>query len=250
MTDRTANMANTYLLSTVRTWLTAANLGTNGKLPPERDLAAQFCVSRAEVRKALSVLEGEGQISRHVGRGTFLSRNPPEPKLGDDDIAARTSPIAAMQARFIIEPELAGLAALSASPAQIAGLQELCQKMRQAVTWEEYAELDWEFHNMIAEATGNVLLVEFQRLLNGVRRYVLWGNLLKEEEGPKDDYHSFEEHERIVDAIFTRNPKAAGLAMRNHLGKTRSQMIDPSYGVNQVESAQSSWAEEFSYASR
>lgn len=237
MTDRSAKVANAYLLSTLRTWLRSANLGPTLKLPPERDLAAQFCVSRAEVRKALSVLEDEGQINRHVGRGTFLARNPPEPQPSDDDIVAKTSPIAAMQARFIIEPELAGLAALSASPAQLSALTGLCQSMRGADTWEEYAELDWQFHNLIAEATGNVLLIEFQRLLNGVRRYVLWGNLMKEKHGPNRDYHSFEEHERIVEAISARNPKAAIMAMRNHLGGSRSHMMDASFGFGERESA-------------
>lgn len=237
MTDRNAKVANAYLLSTLRTWLRSANLGPSLKLPPERDLAAQFCVSRAEVRKALSVLEADGQINRHVGRGTFLARNPPEPQPSEEDIVARTSPLAAMQARFIIEPELAGLAALSASPAQLSALKDLCQSMRSADSWEEYAELDWQFHNLIAEATGNVLLIEFQRLLNGVRRYVLWGNLMKDEHGPKRDYHSFAEHERIVDAIATRNPKAAIMAMRNHLGGTRSQMMNASLGFGQLESA-------------
>jgi len=237
LTDRSAQLANTYLLSTVRNWLTSANLGPSLKLPPERDLAAQFCVTRAEIRKVLSVLEEEGQISRHVGRGTFLARNPPAQPSSDDDLAAQTSPLAAMQARIIIEPELAGLAALSASPAQLAALQELCRNMREATTWEQYAELDWQFHNMIAEATGNVLLIEFQRLLNGVRRYVLWGSLLKEEDGPKGDYHSFDEHEQIVQAISSRNPKAAVLAMRNHLGNTRNQMVDSSFSIGRLESA-------------
>jgi DNA-binding FadR family transcriptional regulator len=239
LTDRSDKLANAYLLSTLRTWLRSANLGPTLKLPPERDLAAQFCVSRAEVRKALSVLEDDGQINRHVGRGTFLARNPPEPQLNEDDIVSRTSPLAAMQARFIIEPELAGLAALGASPAQVLGLKGLCENMRSAATWEEYAELDWQFHNLIADATGNVLLIEFQRLLNGVRRYVLWGNLMKEEDKPKRDYHSFEEHERIVEAIAARNPKAAVMAMRNHLGNSRAQMMDTSFGFGfgELESA-------------
>lgn len=220
---------NAYLLSTVRQWLTSTNLGTAQKLPPERVLAEQFCVSRAEIRKALSVLEEEGQINRYVGRGTFLLREPAKPQIEDDDIAAQTSPLAAMQARFIIEPELAGLAAFTASIAQVNEMQALCQAMRNATDWEAYAELDWRFHNMIAEATGNVLLVEFQRLLNGVRRYVLWGNLQKAEIRPPEDYHSFSEHELIVEAIAAHNPKAAMMAMRAHLGTTRVQMLDTTH---------------------
>ncbi|SFI56672.1 DNA-binding transcriptional regulator, FadR family [Caulobacter sp. UNC279MFTsu5.1] len=233
--ERIPPLVSPYLLSTVRGWLTSANLGPSRKLPPERDLAAQFCVSRAEIRKALSVLEGDGLINRHVGRGTFLAPDLSEHPPTEDDIVARTSPLAAMQARLIIEPELAGLAALSATPAQVAELRELCRNMRKAASWEDYARLDWQFHNKLAEATGNVLLIEFQRLLNGVRRYVVWGNLQKEDAGPKSDYHSFEEHEAIVEAIEARNPRTAILAMRKHLGVTRSQMIDSTFDLDQLE---------------
>jgi len=215
-----------HLLSTVRHWLTAARLGPSGRLPPERDLAAQFCVSRAELRKVLSILETEGQIRRHVGRGTFLAKDPPDPTPAEEDIAARTSPLAAMQARSVIEPELAGLAAVNATGAQIAEMRALCAEMRQASSWEAYAELDWRFHNVIAEATGNVLLIEIQRLLNGVRRYVVWGNLMKRPVGPSGDYHSFDEHDRVVDAIAARDAEAAMSAMRGHLGGTRSHLED------------------------
>ena len=42
------------------------------RLPPERELAGKLGVSRGELRKALSALESEGVVERHVGRGTFL----------------------------------------------------------------------------------------------------------------------------------------------------------------------------------
>jgi DNA-binding FadR family transcriptional regulator len=143
-----------------------------------------------------------------------------------EDIAARTSPMAAMQARSVIEPELGRLAALNATSAQIAEMRDLCAQMRLARSWEDYAELDWRLHNAIAEATGNVLLVEIQLLLNGVRRYVVWGGLIKRPVGPPADYHSFGEHEQIVDAIEARDGDAAMRAMLAHLGGTRSHLAD------------------------
>lgn len=214
-----------HLLSTVRQWLKAARMEAGQRLPAERDMASRFCVSRAELRKALAVLEEEGLIQRHVGRGTFVSSKAGSP-ASDEDIAARTSPLAAMQARYSIEPELARLAALNATPAQISEMRKLAAQMRKAETWDIYASLDWQFHNMIAEATGNVLLVEVQRLLNNVRRYVVWSNLEKRVEGPPSDYHSFEEHDSIIDAIEGRNSTGAMQAMLNHLGGTKSNLAD------------------------
>jgi DNA-binding FadR family transcriptional regulator len=215
-----------HLNSTVRHWLSAVRLSADARLPPERELAKKFRVSRAELRKVLAVLEAEGQIQRHVGKGTFVVNPPSDSRPNGEDIAARTSPLAAMQARRAVEPELARLAALNATSAQFLAMRKLCSEMRRAPTWEAYAELDWRFHNLIAEATGNVLLVEIQRLLNGVRRFVVWGNLVKRAEGPPSDYHSFGEHEEIIDAIEARDSDRAMRAMLSHLGGTQSQLID------------------------
>ena len=165
---RTAVPTSTHLLATIRKWLSAHRLDGNLRLPPERELATKFCVSRAELRKVLSILEDEGQIQRHVGRGTFIVEGAAQSALPSEDIAARTSPFAAMQVREIIEPELCRLAALNATSTQVAEMRSLCQRMRRSKSWDEYAELDWRFHNVIAEATGNVLLVEIQSLLNVV----------------------------------------------------------------------------------
>jgi DNA-binding FadR family transcriptional regulator len=213
-----------HLLAAIRKWLSAHRLDGNLRLPPERDLAERFCVSRAELRKALLVLENEGQIERQVGRGTFIVPDAVQSSATSQDIAGRTSPLAAMQARAIIEPELCRLAALNATSAQIGEMRSLCGRMRQAANWEEYAELDWRFHNTIAEATGNVLLAEIQALLNGVRRYVVWGSLVKRPAGPDDDYHSFHEHEAVVEAIAARDGEAAWRAMSAHLNATQAQM--------------------------
>jgi DNA-binding FadR family transcriptional regulator len=219
-------MEAAHLHSTVRHWLSAARLSADGRLPPERELAKKFCVSRAELRKILAVLAEEGKIQRHVGKGTFLVHPSEDPRPNGQDIAARTSPLAAMQARRVVEPELARLAAVNATSAQFAEMRKLCSEMRRAPTWEAYAELDWRFHNLIAEATGNVLLVEIQRLLNGVRRFVVWGNLVKRAAGPPSDYHSFGEHEEILDAIEARDSERAMRAMLSHLGGTQAQLID------------------------
>lgn len=221
-----AAMEIVHLIATLRQYLGAIRLADDSRLPPERDLAARFCVSRAVLRKALAVLEQEGHIQRQVGRGTFVVQNGIAGDLDGQNIAKITSPHAAMQARSMIEPELARLAALNATSAQFAEMRELCAAMRNAPTWEDYAELDWCFHNLIAEATGNVLLVEIQRLLNGVRRYVVWGNLVKNADGPPANYHSFDEHLKIVEAIASRDPDRALQAMRAHLAGTRSQMFD------------------------
>lgn len=226
VTDFRMNRPPSSLLDTVREWLNALPAGADQRLPPERELAEKFAVSRAKLRQALSVLEKEGVIERFVGRGTYVVGARQRDVNNPETVAASTSPLAAMQARSLLEPDLAGLAALNATALQIGEMRSLCREMRDALTWDAYAELDWRFHQLIAEATANVVLVEIQRLVNGVRRYLVWGNLIKRPVGPPQDYHSFDEHERIVDAIADRNGEAARQAMLDHLGGTRGHMID------------------------
>ena len=89
--------------------------GPGTRLPPERQLAAQFGVSRNEIRKALARLELDGRLSREVGRGTFI-RAPAEAATSNlDALRDSTSPRNAMEARLVLEPEIASLAAVNAT---------------------------------------------------------------------------------------------------------------------------------------
>jgi DNA-binding FadR family transcriptional regulator len=212
------------LLDRIERWLQATALPADGRLPPERRLAATFGVSRAELRKALAVLEAEGRLSRTVGRGTFLTPGSSAPPMVEA-IADRTSPPDAMQARFLIEPELAGLAALSANAAQLSEMRALADRMRSAESWDEYRLLDARFHDIIAEATGNPLLVATYRVINGVRRSVAVKRLRHARGGPAPDHHSFDEHDRILEAIEHHNRSSAAAAMRTHLQATATVLM-------------------------
>lgn len=197
-----------------------------GRLPSERSLAQSLGVGRAELRKALGVLEGQGRIQRHVGRGTFLTAMRETANEIADRVSLKTSPAAAMEARLLVEPGLVSLAAEKATPEQIIELRRLCAQMRAVDSWDAYAELDWRFHNMVATATGNILLTEIQQLLNQVRRNVVWSDLDTPPPRPRPDYHSFAEHEAIVAAIAGRDPRAAAAAMRGHLQATRERLLN------------------------
>jgi DNA-binding FadR family transcriptional regulator len=212
------------LLDRIERWLQATVLPADGRLPPERRLATIFAVSRAELRKALAVLEAEGRLARTVGRGTFLKPGSSAPPMVEA-IADRTSPPEAMQARFLIEPELAGLAALSANSAQLSEMRALVGRMRGAGSWAEYRLLDARFHELIAEATGNPLLAATYRVINGVRRSVAVKRFRHTEAKPAPDHHSFDEHDRIVEAIAHHNRSSAAAAMRTHLQATATVLM-------------------------
>jgi DNA-binding FadR family transcriptional regulator len=215
-------------IAQLKSWLEKTDLPADGRLPPERDLAATFGMSRAELRKSLAILEAEGLIWRHVGKGTFLSGHARRERPDIASLAHRTSPPEAMQVRMILEPEIAALAARQATGAQIQQLQALCLQMRRTPAWPEYQLLDAQFHTAIAGAAGNGLLAELHAIVNDVRRSVVWGGLAKRTLGPPADYHSFAEHEAIVAAIENRDRQGAAESMRRHLLSTSRDLMGES----------------------
>ena len=60
----------------LRTAIHEGRLSGSEALPPERDMAAHYGVSRITVRKALAELEREGLVVRRRGMGTFVAGRP------------------------------------------------------------------------------------------------------------------------------------------------------------------------------
>jgi DNA-binding FadR family transcriptional regulator len=197
------------------------------RLPPERQLAAEFGVTRAEIRKVLAKMEAEGRLSRQVGRGTFIQTLQHEVLSNLDALQRGTSPREAMEARQLIEPELASLAAVNATAQQIEAMRVLATKMRAAPSWSAYEQFDGQLHNLIANAAGNKLLAAVHDIVNGVRRAVVWKWLDTRPSGPPDDYSSFAEHDDIINAIEKRDRVGAMEAMRRHLRTTSDKLMGP-----------------------
>ena len=214
----------TDALAALREFLANQKLSLNLRLPPERELCARLDVSRSELRKALSVLESEGQIWRHVGRGTFIGARP---VLNIDDIeylSGETRPAEVMEARLAIEPPLARLAAIHAVKADFQEMRTCIRGSRSAKEWRTYEAWDNKFHRAIASATRNKLLVSLFDTLNAVRRSTTWGQL-RSTRLPPADHASFREHDDIFNAIESRDPDLAADCMRRHLRTVRDRIL-------------------------
>ena len=209
-------------------WLEEFGAAPGERLPSERQLSETLGVSRGELRKAMTALEAEGVVERHVGRGTFL-REGPSPRTSYQPLLMRlsevTSPHNAMMARLSLEPEIAGHAAIHASQRHLTEARTLADAMRATDNWAEYGRLDSRLHELIAVATGNPLLVELHRIVNSVRVSVVWSKLEIPQNGPPADYHSFAEHDEIISALEKRDRLAAHAAMRTHLKSVRATLL-------------------------
>ncbi|QBE49295.1 FadR/GntR family transcriptional regulator [Leucobacter triazinivorans] len=137
-------------------------LAPGEKVPPERELAEYFGVSRPSIRDALRELENRGLVDRKPGRGTIVlapgeRAKVPENTLGIVD-ALRPELHDIMELRAIIEPPIARITASRATSRDLAQLRELVEAMEKDVTKDRYAELDRAFHQAIAQYAHNPLL--------------------------------------------------------------------------------------------
>jgi len=201
------------------------------RLPAERDLAAQLGVGRLTIRHALEVLEREGDVVRHVGRGTFITSNAgsPPPQLQAlahaGALAINTqvglSARELVEVRYVLEPAIAELAALSARESDLNLMLRCMHQREDASRLEDYEHWDYELHMAIAKATHNSMLVELLDLVNRMRRTAVWRSFRAPSMDEEKRKTSNRQHREIVLAICQADPEQAFSAMRAHLRHLR-----------------------------
>jgi GntR family transcriptional regulator, transcriptional repressor for pyruvate dehydrogenase complex len=187
------------------------------RLPPERQLAVRFGVSRATVRQALSALQSAGLVESLVGRGTFARL--------DTDRAGVSALVEAlrlargtlgdqMEVRRLIEPEVARCAAVRAQEADRGTFQRSIEQQEACVAERgAFLEADSAFHLAIARATANPVLVKMVEGIHGLLRETREQSLASDE-GVR---RSLDGHRRIVQALLSGDGQAAHDAMADHL---------------------------------
>jgi len=182
-------------------------------LPPERELAASFEVSRDTVREAIKELADAGYLIARRGRygGTFVADPLPQPAEAAGVTAADLDDVLGL--RRVLETGAARAAASRSLDA--ATRADLWARHEAALPAgpEEYRRLDTLFHLAIAEAAGIPSLVALAAENRAdVNAWLDTFPLM-----PRNIQHSGEQHERIVTAILAGQPEAADDAMRDHL---------------------------------
>jgi len=184
------------------------------RLPSERDLAATLAVSRPSLREALIALELGGIIEVRHGSGVYLCA---APRPAKPVLEAGPGPFELLSARRLIEPELAALAARSATDGAIDAIMASASAMEHLQDDKSSCEqADRDFHMAIGRATGNSALAGVLEYLWS-QRGRLWHTLEQQYETDELRMETLADHRRIVQAIAGRDPSAARQAMRAHL---------------------------------
>ena len=197
-------------------------LGPGGKLATERDLAGQLTAPRSEIRRALASLERDGLITRHVGRGTFLTEAATRHFNG---APPDTSPAEIMQVRSLLEPRIAQLAARAAHRADLERIDHCLHRGGAAGDHAEFEAWDAELHRAIASSAHNSLLLHLFDTMNAARDLPVWGSLKRRSSHPRRRAAYHEEHTAIVAALHDRDPDAAATAMADHLRQVTTGLL-------------------------
>jgi DNA-binding FadR family transcriptional regulator len=185
----------------------SGTLGPGSKLPTERALVERLSAPRSAVRRALDTLEHEGLITRHVGRGTFLTEAATR-KV--DGAPADTSPAEIMQVRLLLEPQVATLAARVATQADLDRITACLDAGGACEDFEGFEAWDARLHRAVAQAAHNGLLM----------------NTLKRRTSSPERRRCYHlEHTAIVEALRDRDPDGAGHAMRTHLQNVSDNLL-------------------------
>jgi DNA-binding FadR family transcriptional regulator len=196
--------------------IASGEFAPGARLPAERELATLLGVSRTSVREAIISLEIAGLVEVRVGTGIFVAEAAPAPKPHSDK---GPGPFELLNARKLIEGEIAALAAVHARPADIAALEESVERMTKHV--DDFAireETDREFHLVVARATGNGSLeVVVEGLWN--QRAELWGRIQQHFHTESLARLTIRDHAAILAAIAKGDADAARAAMHRHLGR-------------------------------
>jgi len=201
----------------VKQLIADGKLKSGDRLPPERDLAEKFMVSRTSVREALRSLQSRGLIDIRAGEGAFVK---------DISVETLIEPLALVilphreavkelfEARRLLEPAIAALAARRATRDEIAEMDRILEEQHKEVAQGRTGVAqDTALHSAIANSAHNRAITRIVSALMDLLSQSREESLLT----PGRPTRSHQDHRRILEAIQRRDEVAAHRAMLDHL---------------------------------
>jgi len=204
----------------IRARIKDGDWGVGSRIPTIDELSREFGTGVSSVREAVKILGKQGVLRIEQGRGTFVAQDLEDGPGERLDALEDATLVQLTEARLVVEPELAALAAVHASAddrqAILGNVAAMRDKMERG---EDFLREDLEFHRLVADAAGNVVLREMMRrvsdlLLDSRRRTMKWDGM---------DEKTISHHALIAYAVAEGRAEAARVQMRLHLEDILSQ---------------------------
>ena len=210
----------------IRKALTDGRLAPGEKLPAEREMAERLRASRVSVREAYRSLAEAGLVSIRRGAegGAFIADFDPAPTSRNLTFIlrlGRTSHEELTEARALLEPSVARLAARRAGPEDLARLEDLLRREQAAPRGSGEARcIHLDFHRQVAECARNlplaILIRAITELASEVAQDIVFSSELHG--------HIVSHHAQIFEAIRTRDEEAAADTMLRHVDDVQGRM--------------------------
>ncbi|MBY5923177.1 pyruvate dehydrogenase complex transcriptional repressor PdhR [Ferrimonas balearica] len=209
------------ILKELEKMILEGSLKPGQKLPPERELAVQFEVSRPSLREAIQKLEAKGVLTRRQGGGTYVKQqlwNSLADPLVELLASNPESQYDLLEFRYATEGMMAYYAALRGTDADHAQMRLKMDTIKavQGDT-ESEAQAIVDFYRSIAEASHNVAMLHLVLSLTPllVRNVAENLELLYRRERSSEVANTH--REALLEAILKRDPELARRASNDHL---------------------------------
>ena len=212
---------STQIADQIRDSILAGEFSPGDKLPPERELAEMFGVSRPSVREALNILATTGLVMSYQGGGTVVLSLVDAGQGGSLSELIRSQQERALEVievRKCMECWTAYYAAQRALPEDLRRMEEILAGMEKNRSDHRPSEdLDANLHIVIARATHNIVWLHLmQSIFDAMKEFQrgVWRAVYLTIE---DHNLLFQHHAALVAAIRSRDAEAAREAMMHHL---------------------------------
>ena len=227
------------ILQQLENMILEGSLAPGEKLPPERELAKQFEVSRPSLRESIQKLEAKGLVTRRQGGGTFV-KNQLEEGLTDPlfELISKhpESQFDLLEFRHALEGIAAYYAALRGTSNDFTQVKQSFDKIALSHDdLQQKAKAINAFHFSVAEASHNVVLLHLVRGMQALLEQNVLQNLTVLLEKP-DISSQLAEHRRLLmDAVIDGNPEQARLASNAHLAFIEEALLEAGKEYSRIE---------------
>ena len=216
------------IVGRIKKQISDGSLPVGHRLPAEREMARQFKTSRVSVREAYRSLEELGvlRIRRGAEGGAFIAKFDHEPVRRSLSLVfglGKTSHNEVTEARMLLEPTIARLAALRARPEDITKLERVLHQEEEEVRGSaDSGTTAGQFHRAIADCARNVPLVVLMNALADLTAESVSALDLKVR--AKHRRKNCEYHREIFEAISAHDGDAAYNLMLQHVGDIQDRV--------------------------
>lgn len=194
------------------------------RLPPQRELAVEFGVSRTILSQAIASLEKSGIIRTEAGSGSYVSLpKEAEPQSLNFKLTGDYEKLDICRFRHVMEGACARLAAMRITDQELEALRTNVALFKEQVRTEDFqasAITDEAFHHLIVRIAGVRLFIDMHSMV----RPMLLDTLTMPKNMRRRGWEPVVEHERILEALRRRDPDEAVYYMQSHIARSSERV--------------------------